>query len=76
MKTLRLKLLAVMLMRIAITDNLYAQSKGKISGSTKDAKTHEAVSFVTVTAKRLFSKRKPIAWVILYWIIYPRTNSY
>jgi ferric enterobactin receptor len=49
MKTLRLKLLAVMLMRIAITDNLYAQSKGKISGSTKDAKTHEAVSFVTVT---------------------------
>jgi len=48
MKQLKLKSIAIILTLLSGIGNLYAQKNGKITGSVKDAQTHEVIAFATV----------------------------
>ncbi|GAA3961198.1 TonB-dependent receptor domain-containing protein [Mucilaginibacter dorajii] len=48
MKLFQIKLTAIIPVLLSLTVNLYAQNTGKITGSLKDAKTREVISFATV----------------------------
>jgi outer membrane receptor protein involved in Fe transport len=45
----KLKLIAFVLILLSIHGNIYAQNKGQVTGNIKDAQTHNAISFATVT---------------------------
>lgn len=58
MKLFRLKLIAIGLILLSIPGSIYAQNKGKITGSVKDAQTHSVISFATVALTDQNTKAK------------------